>query len=338
MEIRYIFSLVIIVLFQLTALAQPAIQWATEVISFSSQYGQKDYSAKQALGVPNAIYNPRLHHMAWVPKKENSPLGEYIKVGFDEPMAIQQVGVAESLNPGAIKRITLFDTNGNKHVVYENKNPKVDFFNRARIFRHKFPLTRYKVNAVKVDLNTRAINGSNQIDAIAISNAKDNIKAKVEEVSYEEEVARPEHLGNLVNSMFAERLPIISPDGNTLYFAVKYHPKNVGEKNNDDIWVSKRQEDDTWSKAVNIGTTLNNAQHNFVVAVSPTGDQLFLGSDYQKKMKDGVSITKLRNQQWAKPNTMNIKNHYNNNEFVCYHVNTDGNVLLMSVEREDGLG
>jgi len=313
------------------------VQWASEVKSFSSQYGSKDYSAKQALGVPNAIYNPRLHHMAWVPKRENSPLGEYIQVAFDEPMRIQQVGVAESLNPGAVKKITLIDTNGKKHQVYENKKFKVDFFNRARIFRHKFPLTSYKVAQVRIDLNTKAIEGSNQIDAIAISTSRDNIKARVEEVTYEEEVAKAEHLGN-VNSMFAERLPIISPDGNTLYFAVKYHPKNIGEKNNDDIWVSKKQPDGTWSRASNVGTTLNNAQHNFVVSVSPTGDRLYLGSDYQKKLKDGVSMAKLRGQQWAKPNTMNVKNHYNGNDFVCYHVNTDGNVLLMSVEREDGLG
>jgi len=61
------------------------------------------------------------------------------------------------------------------------------------------------------------------------------------------EVLPAEKLSSNVNSIYAERLPIITPDGRTLYFARKYHPGNTPDERErdtyeiykDDIWVSR---------------------------------------------------------------------------------------------------
>ncbi|MEM7106499.1 MAG: OmpA family protein [Bacteroidota bacterium] len=162
---------------------------------------------------------------------------------------------------------------------------------------------------------------------------------RINEISYSSQVPPPEYLGTNVNSPFAERLPIISPDGKTLYFARKYHPKNMGAENQDDIWVSYRNHDGSWSQAKNMGEPLNNAKHNFVVATSPDGKTLYLANDYSKRNnKDGLSISRWTRNGWSFPKTLNIKNHYNRNPFVCYHVSVDQKTVLMTVERDEGFG
>ena len=149
---------------------------------------------------------------------------------------------------------------------------------------------------------------------------------------------RMERLSVLVNSPFAERQPIITPDGQTLFFARKWHPHNIGEENQDDIWVSYRQADGSWSRAVNMGMPLNNRNHNFVVAVSPSGNTLYLGNHYRGNAKDGISIAHKQGRSWSRPKAMPIEDFYNKNDFVSYHVSVDERVLMMAVEREEGFG
>lgn len=337
---RNLFTLIFLLsslLLSVSTLQGQQVQWATKVINFSSQYGTKDYSANQVLGVPNATGGNNLNDMAWVPKRENSPTGEFIHVAFNTPMRIRQVAVAESLNPGAIHKIYLYGPSGQKELIYENKNPR-GIFTPFRIFRHKFPLTKYDVVSVRVELRTKSVPGSNQLDAIGISDSNTPIKATINQLEYRKEVALAEKLGPTINSEFAERLPLISPDGKTLYFARKYHPQNIGEENNDDIWIAYRQSNGQWGNAVNIGAPLNNKDHNFVAAFNPTGDILYLGSPYRQKNKDGVSVSQKRGRSWGTPRNLEIDNHYNRSEFVCYHLSLDQRVLLMSVEREDGVG
>lgn len=333
---RNLFSLIVFIGLFTQIVAAQTIQWASEVINVSSQYEDDYYAAKQALGVPNALMNRELHYMAWVPKKEDSSFGEHLQVGFQTPMKIQQVAVAESHNPGAIIRIKAIDKNGKSHTIYENKKPK-GTMESARIFRHKFPLTEYYVKELRLELHTSAVPGSNQIDAIGISDSDEDIKSRVSLLRYKEEVEAPESLGTTINSNFPERLPIISTDGQTLFFARKQHPKNMGAENKDDIWLAYRQKDDTWSQAQNIDSPLNNDDHNFVVASNPSGEILFLGNDYDKN-QEGISITQRKGNTWSKPKAIKIEDHYNDSEFVGYHVNVDGDVLLMSVERKEGLG
>src|SRR5690349_13530869 len=87
------------------AIAQEAdVQWANEVISFSSQVGSKEYSAEQVLGRPNKCPASGDSPCAWVGKSDGQFGGkeERIKVSYKKPMQIQQVAIAENFNPGAV--------------------------------------------------------------------------------------------------------------------------------------------------------------------------------------------------------------------------------------------
>ena len=46
-----------------------------------------------------------------------------------------------------------------------------------------------------------------------------------------------------VNTFRHEAAPVVSPDGNTLYFFVQDHPENtMGKEDTQDIWMSKKDE------------------------------------------------------------------------------------------------
>ncbi len=315
------------------------IHWADEVEAVSSEYNDpyRYFAKEQILGVPNAISEKDLSPWAWQPKKPNAGK-EYIRVSYNNAVrGVRQVYISESRAPGAITKIILHEKSGKKHVVYENKFPK-GLFKPFRMFRVTFPPTSYYVKEVTVEMNTKAVPGAN-LDAIGITDYYGEIKIKkqINNIQYASTVPNKENLGRQVNSNYAERLPIISPDGNTLYFTRKFHPDNMGAENRDDIWVSQRMPNGNWGYAENIGEPLNNTDHNYVVAINPTGTSIYLGNKYRSKSQ-GLSMSSPKRGAWAKPFDLKIANFYNNNVFAEYHVSVDEKVLLLSIERTDGYG
>lgn len=313
------------------------IQWASKVIAFSSQYGEQFYAAKQVLGVPNSTDGYTDSPFSWAAATVDNQAVEFIHVAFDEAMFVEQFIIVESVNPGAIDQVFLYDAEGNEYLVFQTVRSR-PIYTQSRFFARKIDRTIYKAVSLKLVLNTKAVPGINQIDAIAISDNQEKIKLKVNEIKYSSIVPYPEDLGNLVNSDADERLPIISPDGKTLYFTRKQHKENIGEEKNDDIWFSKLQKDNTWGEAKNIDVPLNNERHNFVVAVGQGGDLIYVQNAYKRWAKDGIAYAKFADGTWHKPEAMKIEEMYNLSTFASYHVSPDGNILMMAIEREDAVG
>ncbi len=146
-----------------------------------------------------------------------------------------------------------------------------------------------------------------------------------------------ENLGPNVNSAYNDVCPVISPDGKTLYFDRTDDPTNVGR---DDIWLSTRQKDGTWSPAKNIGPPLNTRDHNFVCSVSPDGNTLLLGNVYNPDgtMSPGLSMVNRTKSGWSKPQKMNVQNFYSYAPAANYYLANDGKTLLLAIERRDSYG
>ena len=84
------------------------------------------------------------------------------------------------------------------------------------------------------------------------------------------------NLGQMINSEYHEVSPKISADGNILYFARKNSPQNVGgEKDKEDVWLSKKTAKGKWSKAANMGPSFNTPGSNNLLAMS-TDNNTFL--------------------------------------------------------------
>ena len=327
--------------FLLTCIAfntQAQVQWASEVIRFSSEFSRSAYGSKMILGKPDKLPAWGESPMAWAPLKMENPNGEFIEVGFAVPQAIAQVAIGESNCPGAISKITAIDTKNKKHILFQNDTIRPRFGYGGGMKNIVFPLTEYTVKHIRVDLNTKAIAGMSQLDCIGISASTDSIKAIIDTIAYTFNSA-PENLGPLVNSRADDMLPIISPDGNTLYFARKKHIENIGDEKRDDIWISKKDANGNWGKAIHLESPLNNEFHNYVAWVSGDGKTLTLANDYKNPgAAQGVSSSTFDGSTWSNPKTLKINDMYNRNEFSCYHMNAEGNVLLLAIERGDSYG
>jgi outer membrane protein OmpA-like peptidoglycan-associated protein len=332
----------------------PEVQWASRILSVSSQYpgagivGQ--YSAEQALGKPNALPTPGSSACAWAPLKEDNRYEEFITLAYSRPMPIRQVAVAENCNPGAIARVYVYDEAGNEYLIYRNLFTK-PIAEEGRMFRVFTELTPYKVAAVKLILSTIDVPGRNQIDAVGITDSTEPVEATILLPGRDSEfgpmmAAKVENLGPGVNTTYDELLPVVSPDGRTLYFDRKNHPDNVkgtSPEPNDDIWVSQLGRDGKWGPAKHLGEPLNNQSHNYVCSVTPDGNTLLLANKY---MREGVSVGgaavsishRLGPDEWTFPQEVQIKDYYSLSRHSEFALAPNQQALLAALERNDTYG
>lgn len=338
---RLLLSCLILIGISLQLRAQE-VQWATKVIDFSSELTPVQYSARQVLGKPNVLPAGGQSPNAWVPDKPKRK--EFLKVGFDKPMQIEQIAVAESHNPSAIFRVLVYDEADREHVV-NTLNPKAVPL-KGRMLNLFMERTPYKVTAVKIEFDGAALPDYFGIDAIGISNVNYPIIADIPKMQLLASGLVVEALDENVNSDYSELNPLLSPDGKTLYFSRKNHPENIGgSADKEDIWYSELDSTGHWSLAKNMGPVFNNKEPNFIggiQSVTPDGRTalMLLGNKYMPngKMQSGVSISSNVNGNWSKPVALKIINDYNFNEKANYFLTNDRRTLLMSVEREDSHG
>jgi len=85
---------------------------------------------------------------------------------------------------------------------------------------------------------------------------------------------KPENLGDSINSEFIDTLPYIAPDESYLLFS-SMRPDGYGDF---DLYVSFKNEDGTWTKAKNLGDSINTSARESSSIVSPDGKYLFFMS------------------------------------------------------------
>jgi outer membrane protein OmpA-like peptidoglycan-associated protein/Tol biopolymer transport system component len=85
----------------------------------------------------------------------------------------------------------------------------------------------------------------------------------------------PRKLSSKINTPYREESVQIHPDGKTLYFASNGHPGMGGL----DIYMSRKLEDDSWSKPINLGFPVNTFLNENSILISPKGDLGYFSSD-----------------------------------------------------------
>jgi OmpA-OmpF porin, OOP family len=92
-----------------------------------------------------------------------------------------------------------------------------------------------------------------------------------------------------VNTFHHEAAPVISPDGNTLYFFVQDHPENsMGKDDTQDIWVSKKDANGVWTAAEHLRNPFNIHRSNQVFTVFNDGSLFIRGG--RTKGEKGFSL------------------------------------------------
>ncbi|MDW7692736.1 OmpA family protein [Flammeovirgaceae bacterium SG7u.111] len=322
----------------LTVSAQD-IQWANEVLDFSSELHNVEFAANQALGKPNVYPAGEENPNAWVPSRDNKK--DFVKVGFANPMKIRQVAVAESFNAGTTYKIELFDASGQKRDTYEFETILAGF---SRMKTVQFNMTDYEVAAVKVYVDSKAVPGFTAIDAIGITASEEPFDMLPDVHEDVEQNLLVERLGRNINSSFADFRPIVSPDKKKLYFSRKNHPQNYGGiKDLEDIWYSDWDENEkTWGIAKNLGQPLNNLGPNYISCFTPDGESMgiVLGNAYKnnEQMKFGISIAWKEGDTWGEPEKLNIDKFNNFSDKANFFMANNRKVMIISMEQSDSKG
>jgi OmpA-OmpF porin, OOP family len=337
---RFLLPALLSLVFSIASHAQ-VVQWATKVIEFSSELTPVQYSAQQALGKPNVLPAGGQSPNAWAPDKPGRK--EFLKLGFEKPLNIRQIAIAESHNPSAIFRVLAYDEAGKEYIV-NSLNPMAVPL-KGRMLNLFVDQTPYKVAAIRIEFDGAAVPDYYGIDAVAISDSNYPIIADIPKLQLLASGITIEQLDKNVNSAYNEMNPLLSPDGKTLYFSRQNHPENKGgTKDKEDIWYSELDSTGHWQLAKNM-EQFNNEYPNFVntiTSVTPDGKSaiIVLGNKYldNGKMQAGVSISSNVGGNWTRPIALNIKNDYNFNDKANYFLTNNRQTLLMSAEREDSHG
>ncbi len=156
------------------------------------------------------------------------------------------------------------------------------------------------------------------------------------------------NLGDSVNSPYPDYGAVITADESQLYFTSKrFNAATGGNDNRDiydkyreDIWVTNRKDDGTWSEAKPLSTHINTWNSEAVVGISADGQQLL----YYKDDKDGsIFYSKLDGDQWSygymlgtDPGDITDINTQYHEPSAC--LSPDGNTLYFVSDRPGGFG
>jgi OOP family OmpA-OmpF porin len=155
---------------------------------------------------------------------------------------------------------------------------------------------------------------------------------------FAQENLKREALPQDVNSGGMNLRPLISGDGQTLYFSRIQHPGNLGGKRDlQDIYVSTRLGENSWAEAQNLGQPVNNRNVNSAVATNAAGTELLLISSY-KKIKAPLAIARKVGEQWTEPEAVLVKDYYNSSEYMDFYWSPVADVLFLAIQREDSRG
>jgi len=146
------------------------INYADSVVDFSSEYDTPEWSAQQALGVPDVYPMYGDIYEAWSP--EDYEYREFIELYFENAISIDSIYIYETYTSGSVDTVYVKDPGtGNWDVVYQGAPADLGI---ARIFRIGFPMTTYNVSEVRIAVDGIFANNYTEIDAVALVNSQMN--------------------------------------------------------------------------------------------------------------------------------------------------------------------
>lgn len=155
-----------------------------------------------------------------------------------------------------------------------------------------------------------------------------------------------ENLGRNINSKDSELLPIISPDGNTLFFVKDSGSRKSGTWDQE-IWFATRNlinlnNNSEWSQARSIGKPLNNEYPNAITSITPDGTTVLLLNSYNRDIsnnRSGICFSKKGTSGWLRPELQYIPEYKNNGKsFGGACISNDSKAIIYSVLGDNTFG
>jgi len=147
--------------------------------------------------------------------------------------------------------------------------------------------------------------------------------------------SEPKNLGPMVNSSRWESQPSLSPDGKILYFA----SNRTGGSGGSDLWKSVRNDDGTWSQAVNLGNVVNTSGDEMAPYMHADGQTMYFSSSGHPGLGGAdLFISQLKpGGMWSKPVNLGFPINTIADE-INLIVHPDGKRAYISSDMESGKG
>ncbi|WP_296618691.1 OmpA family protein [Marivirga sp.] len=149
----------------------------------------------------------------------------------------------------------------------------------------------------------------------------------------------PYSISDSINSSYDELNPVLSIDGNTLFFTRSNHPENhYGDYRSQDIWYSTKDDEGHWSKAKRVQASFNNNRFNAIYAALEDGGYLISGV-YTKKgryKRRGLSIVDYKDGKWSRPEKLKVRGLKKQNEGLTFSagISDDGGLLILAYSKK----
>ena len=143
-----------------------------------------------------------------------------------------------------------------------------------------------------------------------------------------------------INSGYDEQNPVLTPDGQRLYFVRSGHPQNIaGVIDRGDIWYADKTEKG-WSAPVHAGNVINHNGLNGIVGFSADGQRIYLLNykDTGGTVRGGISMSEWVRDHWSVPQRLDIQYFANNSQYLSGTISPDEKVMILSYKSYDTYG
>ncbi len=143
------------------------------------------------------------------------------------------------------------------------------------------------------------------------------------------------NIGGIINTPNWESQPIISSDGQKLFFASKRN----GGKGGSDIWMSIRLKNNQWSPPINLGDSINTQKDEMAPFLHADGNTLFYASNGHPGL-GGYDLFVSRLDEigrWSKAENIGYPTNSTYNEITIFS-SIDGKRSWISSDRVGGYG
>ncbi len=119
----------------------------------------------------------------------------------------------------------------------------------------------------------------------------------------------PIEMDPLVNTVFEELNPIVSPDGRTLYFSRNTDPRNTnGINESQDIWMADISVGLDSARAKHMSKPFNQRVYNYMAGISPDENTILISGAFKngEMIGKGYSLTHRTRNGWSDPEMVQI--------------------------------
>lgn len=149
------------------------------------------------------------------------------------------------------------------------------------------------------------------------------------------------NMGTLINSKDHDYCPIITADGNTMYFTSRREGSTGSMRDPsgqyfEDIYMAKRV-DEIWSNATNVGAPLNTFVQDATVGLNPDGSSMIIYRTAQNLTSGDLYECNRHLGLWQPPVKMTdrINSEYHEPSAT---ISPDGSEIYFTSDREGGMG